>query len=355
MKKGSLRRKRRNVPAILGQRGARIVSVAAIIFLAGALLLQSTLYWGGNAQAGRELLSFPLPFLYGVSDDKTPETPESGETEHNNTQGESSIEVKLTDFDEGVSDQIRLELLNVSTPEKINLSGTAPRILIYHTHTTEAYTPTKNYPYVACGDFRTRQNDRNVVALGERLTKLLNETYGIVTLHDITDHEPPKLDTAYERSLVTMLRYKKQYPSLTTYIDIHRDAYGTSPSGAKDYVTIDGKQVARMMFVVGTGEGATGTGYSEMPDFASNYALAKKLSERLAQFNPTLVRDIRVKKGRYNQHVSSQCLLVEIGHNANTFEQALNAMDYLAQAIADVAGVEYEQESAVQTIYQFAP
>ena len=53
-----------------------------------------------------------------------------------------------------------------------------------------------------------------------------------------------------------------------------------------------------------------------------------------------IARDVRVKSGRYNQQVSSKCILVEVGHNANTLEQALAAMPYLARAIAEVAGVE---------------
>ena len=93
-----------------------------------------------------------------------------------------------------------------------------------------------------------------------------------------------------------------------------------------------------MMFVVGTGEGATGSGFGEMPDFESNYALAAAISTRLRKIDPSLARDIRVKTGRYNQHISSQCLLVEVGHNMNTLEQALNAVDHLAAAIAGVAG-----------------
>ena len=52
-----------------------------------------------------------------------------------------------------------------------------------------------------------------------------------------------------------------------------------------------------------------------------------------------LARNIRVKVGRYNQHVSSHCLLAEIGHNANTLEQAMNAAEFLAEAIANVADV----------------
>ncbi len=36
----------------------------------------------------------------------------------------------------------------------------------------------------------------------------------------------------------------------------------------------------------------------------------------------------------YNQHVSPNCILVEVGHNANTLEQAKNSMRYLAESIA---------------------
>lgn len=93
------------------------------------------------------------------------------------------------------------------------------------------------------------------------------------------------------------------------------------------------------MFVVGTGKGATGTGYGQMPDFDSNYALAERITNTLKGIDPGLTRDIRVKPGRYNQHISNQCLLVEVGHNANTFEQALNSVDYLAAAIAEAAGL----------------
>ncbi|HWR18212.1 MAG TPA: stage II sporulation protein P [Clostridia bacterium] len=327
MKKGPYRRKKRE--SNLTKRGVFFVLTAIAAFTAGAFLLNGVIF-GGTPTAS--------PPVEIESESDTTPAPDV-----------SNIAVELTDFDEGVGDQIRLELLNVSTQQNVDLSGTKPRVLIYHTHTTEAYTPTKKYAYTACGEWRTRQNDRNVVALGEKLAELLNEKYGISVIHDTTNHEPPTLNTAYERSLDTMLDYKEKNPSITLFIDLHRDA------GSGGTVTIDGKEVSRMMFVVGTGKGATGTGYGEMPDFTSNYALAKKLTERLRQIDPNLMRDIRVKSGRYNQHVSNQCLLVEVGTNINTFEQSLNAIDYLAQAIADVAGVSYEKDDAVQTIYQFTP
>ena len=210
-------------------------------------------------------------------------------------------------------------------------------MLIYHTHTTEAYFPTKRYTYAVSSPWRTKDNGMNVVAVGEKLCTLLNERYGIYAIHDITDHEPPKLSSAYSRSLETMLEYKRKYPTIELFIDLHRDAYGNDPKAPADYLVIDGKECARIMFVVGTGEGATGAGFDEMPDFQSNYALAKGISEYLDTIHHSLARNIRVKVGRYNQHVSSHCLLAEIGHNANTFEQAMNSVEFLAEAIANAA------------------
>lgn len=191
----------------------------------------------------------------------------------------TNIEIVLdhVDADEGVSRRVLLELMKADTDKStgIGLSTEGPTVLIYHTHTTEAYFPTKHYTYAASSPWRTKDNGMNVVAVGEKLCTLLNERYGIYAIHDITDHEPPKLSSAYSRSLETMLEYKKKYPTIELFIDLHRDAYGNDPKAPADYLVIDGKECARIMFVVGTGEGATGAGFDEMPDFQSNYALPR--------------------------------------------------------------------------------
>ena len=54
----------------------------------------------------------------------------------------------------------------------------------------------------------------------------------------------------------------------------------------------------------------------------------------LTAVDSRLARPIRVKTGRYNQHISDHCLLVEIGHNCNSLDQALAAVPYLAEALA---------------------
>lgn len=200
----------------------------------------------------------------------------------------------------------------------------APQILIYHTHTTEAYTQTKENPYTQTSSFRTREQDKSVVAVGEALKKELEEVYGYEVIHDMTDHEPPKLATAYQRSEQTMAAYKEKYPSLEIFIDLHRDA----SSDSTDYVLVNGQPAARVMCVVGQGEK-----YEIKPDFESNLALAQAFTDSLNRQWQGLGRKVRIKPGRYNQHLSSKSLLLEVGHNANTLEQALQAVPAIAKAL----------------------
>lgn len=227
----------------------------------------------------------------------------------------------------------------------LNLRGKEPRILIYHTHTTEAYTATSASPYVKTSSFRTADASKSVIAVGEALAERLRTEYGFCVLHDTTDHEPPSLKTAYSRSEQTMRAYLERYPSLVLFIDVHRDA----SSDASDYVMVDGKPMARLMCVVGQG-----TKYEDKPDFEGNLALASTLTQDLRRIDKRLARDVRIKTGRYNQHVGRLSLLVEVGHNANTLEQALNAVPALAEclalSLADMSDEEMEEASDPVTL-----
>ena len=223
---------------------------------------------------------------------------------------------------------VSLSIANIETSihsRGLDLRDSEPKILIYHTHTTEAYTATKASPYVQTSTYRTRDAGKSVIAVGEALAQRLRTQYGFSVIHDATDHEPPSLKTAYDRSEQTMLSYLERYPSLVLFIDIHRDA----SSDTSDYVMVDGLPTARLMCVVGQG-----TKYAEKPDFETNYALASTLTENLRHIDKRLARDVRVKTGRYNQHVGQMNLLIEVGHNANTLEQALNAVPSLAESLA---------------------
>ena len=207
---------------------------------------------------------------------------------------------------------------------------TVPVVLIYHTHAEEAYRQTRGYAYAETGEgtYKTLDKKKSVVALGELLKREL-EQRGFTVIHDDTDVEPPEIKSAYSRSLEVMERY----PEAVVYIDLHRNTANVKAK-KDDVVTVEGQRCARMFFVVGTGIGTYEGEYDTQHDWQRNYALAKAVTERLRAVDPKFALDIRLKVGRYNQHVSPYCLLVEVGHNANTFDDAKNSIPYLADAIA---------------------
>jgi len=273
----------------------------------------------------RLILSQEIPVIYGV------------DVEEISLEESTAPENPETDiYFDVLPDDIKMEFLGFADdePREFRVGVSGPQVLIYHTHTTEAYRPTSEDEYVAAGSWRTKDYAHSVVAVGEVLDREL-QRYGFKVLHDTTNHEPPKLDTAYERSLVTMQDYKKEHPTIKLFIDLHRDAYSDVEAGKKDFVVVNGEECARVMCVVGTGEK-----YSVKPNYESNYKLALAFTGEMEKIKKGFTRPIRVKTGRYNQHVSDMCLLIEIGHNANTLQQAKNAAKYVALALSRVLEIE---------------
>ena len=99
-----------------------------------------------------------------------------------------------------------------------------------------------------------------------------------------------------------------EHDSLNLFIDIHRNAYKKHSSKKPDdeVVIINGQRVAKMMVVIGTGEGVVG-GFSSKPNWKENAKLAIKLTNKLNELYPGLAKDVYYRTGRYNQHVSTKC------------------------------------------------
>ena len=201
-------------------------------------------------------------------------------------------------------------------------AGPRARVLIYHTHTHEAYAQAADDLYVATDPWRTDDPAHSVVRVGDELAALL-EARGVEVVHDATDHEYPRLSTAYARSLDTLMGYDQAAFDLR--IDLHRDAWDSS---LDECAYVGGARTAQLMLLVGNGGG-----YDVKPDYEANLAFATRLTERLNATSPGLCRAVMVKDGRYNQHVGTPSILVEAGHNLNTLEEALRAMPPLADAL----------------------
>ena len=204
------------------------------------------------------------------------------------------------------------------------------RILIYHTHTYEAYQQDETDAYTKLEKWRTKDEKHNVIAVGRALCAGL-EAIGFEVTHDTTAFEPPTMNDAYARSL-TMLEARKQAgEQYDLYIDLHRDAIASS-SAIKRTVSVGGTEIARFMVLIG--QGTTG-GYAEKPDWLMNKRIADQITASLNTQIDGLARDVKVKTGRFNQHVDDCCVLIECGTNWNTLQEVLNGIPYLAQAIKD--------------------
>ena len=92
-----------------------------------------------------------------------------------------------------------------------------------------------------------------------------------------------------------------------------------------------------------------GDNFAEKPFFEENYELACRLTDEINAICPDLCRDVMVKTGRYNQHIAPNALLIEVGSNMNTLEEALNSMPVLADALNSVLA-DKPQESRIITV-----
>lgn len=225
------------------------------------------------------------------------------------------------------SDGFSIEVLGVAEEVK------PLRVLIYHTHTYEAFEQADAAPYRETEKWRTADSAHNVVRVGAELAALLR-SLGMEVVHDTTAFEPPNLSSAYTRSLEMLKARQAAGESYDLYIDLHRDAYVASYSGGNT-VSAGGAEAAKLMLLVGKGEGQTGQGFDEKPDWEKNLSIAQRITDALNAQADGLCRDVCLKSGRFNQHVSDACILVEAGNNKNTLAQVLAAMPYLADAIRD--------------------
>lgn len=203
--------------------------------------------------------------------------------------------------------------------EEPSIPAERPVILIYHTHTDEAYLK-GDQDYVETSVGRTMNPDYSVVSVGNTLSDAL-QGYGFRVIHDATDHVSGGFNQAYEASLQTVKKYIGQ---TDIFIDLHRDAYyGQSPHT----VAQDGTEYARMCFVV-----ANGAQYSDPPHWEANQALAQKLTDQINALCPGVARPLIFKERRFNQHVGDACLLIEMGDEENTLEQVANTARLVAEA-----------------------
>lgn len=204
-----------------------------------------------------------------------------------------------------------------------------PQILIYHTHSQEAFC-----------DSRPGEVGDTIVGVGNYLTQILTEQYGYNVIHhtgvyDMTDGVLDR-DPAYQKAYPEIEAILAQYPSIEIVIDLHRDGVREDVRLVTD---IGGRQTAKIMFFNGVCRDENG----ELEDLVNPYRednLAFSLQMRLASMlvSGDFCRTNYLKTWRYNQQFLGRCILIEVGAQTNTVEEAMNAMLPLAQTLDFVLG-----------------
>ncbi|MBW5444932.1 stage II sporulation protein P [Cohnella sp. CFH 77786] len=204
-------------------------------------------------------------------------------------------------------------------------TGSDKVVFIYHSHNRESWLPE-----LKPGTKDPNDDKINVTLVGQRLARQL-EARGVGASQSSKDYASSvkayNWNLSYKYSLQTVRQALAGNKNLKYFFDIHRD----SQRRGKTTATIRGVDYAQVYFIIG----------HRNPNWKENEQFASRIHERLEKNYPGLSRGIWGKtaangNGEYNQSISPDSVLIEIGGIENTLEECYRTADVLAEAIADL-------------------
>ncbi len=220
--------------------------------------------------------------------------------------------------DENTEEVSGIEASYIEDPYKTNIKE--PIVYIYNTHQSEGYQKSNNASYnitpsvlMASYILRESLNDLGIPSLVE--------TNDITELLRINSW---KYSYSYAASKILLKDAMEKNPSLKYFIDLHRD----SMSYEITTTTIDNKNYAKMLFVIG----------KDHENYEENLKFANKLNAYIKEKYPSLTRGISLKGGSgvngiYNQDISPNAILIELGGQYNNITEINNTIAVLTEAI----------------------
>ncbi|EST10555.1 stage II sporulation protein P [Sporolactobacillus laevolacticus] len=192
-------------------------------------------------------------------------------------------------------------------------------VLLYHTHPWESYKPMNS------GQDSTYTDPLKSVAKdADIIGKTLSEN-GVGYIHKYK--QGWGYNEAYAKSRIIVQDALKQTPTLNYLIDIHRDSSGRSVTT----MNIGSTSYARISIIIGEAN----------PNYSANLYLAKQVKNQIDKKYPDLVRGIVGKtklegNGIYNQDLSKNAILVEIGGVDNNLQEITRSSKAFGEALAQV-------------------
>lgn len=205
--------------------------------------------------------------------------------------------------------------------ETVDFLSGEPLVAVYHTHTSEAYVPSYGKTHAPGGQ------KGDIVEAGEALAFFLQKNHGIKAMHNQAIHDYPSFMKAYSPSEITAKKMLQEHKTIQMLFDIHRDA----DKKENTTVNINGEEVARIRIIVAIGQPDL-----PQPHWQQNHAFAKRIEALMNEKYPGLSRGILLADWRYNQHLHPRALLLEVGAQENSAEEAKRSMKLFADILSKI-------------------
>lgn len=236
--------------------------------------------------------------------------------------------IKETFYSEDPTTMIRAGQLDFNTlmgfDATLKQDNSMPQILVYHTHSQEAYI-----------DSIPNDESTSIMGVGEHLCNILRTKYGYNVIHHMGKYDVESRDYAYSNAMADIENVLEQNPSIEVVIDLHRDE---TNADTKLVTKIQDMNMAKFMFFNGlsyTRELGDLTGLPN-PYVQDNLSFAFQMQLFAEEYYPGLTRRIYLKGYRYNMHYRPKTLLIELGSQTNTVDEAMNSCEPLAHIISEV-------------------
>lgn len=213
-----------------------------------------------------------------------------------------------------------------------------PTVLIYHSHTSEAYT-LLDVGFYNSSDASSKDSSLNMIRIGDEIQRYL-EKHGFVVIHD-TDIHDTDYNNSYADSRVNVEKYLEEYPSIEVTIDVHRDDITyQNKTKVKPTATINGKKAARMMII----SGCEYNRVKNFPDWEENLKFDLQVQNKVNELYPGLMRPILFSERKYNMYETHYSFLLEVGTDANTLDEACYSGRMFGDALGKLLNEKYVKD-----------
>ena len=205
-----------------------------------------------------------------------------------------------------------------------DVTSEEPKVLIFHTHGHEGYIGKEQY---------------GVLDVGEHLAQILREKYGIAVIHHTALYDNEGTNGAYIRMAAGVEKILEEYPSIEVMIDLHRDGVDDDIHLMKN---VNGQDTAQVMLVNGVCQQLNDQGelvpidYLYNPYLEENLALSFRLKMASDVLYPGYMRHLYLARWQYSTYMRPLSMLLEVGAQTNTMEEAMAAAEPFAEVLYTV-------------------